>query len=442
MRVIALILCFLILGTFNGVSQDRYYLQKNKKRHAMPFTFVNNLIVIPVEINGKKLSFILDTGVDKSIVFNLKFSDSLELNNVEKIKLNGLGQGDPIIALKSRNNRVRIGNIFNYNHLIYIILDEKFDLSAKMGMDIHGIIGGELFKNFIVEINYSKKKLAFFDPKDYTYKKCKGCKTFPLEFYKNKPYINAQVNIDDDNAIDVKLLIDSGGGDALWLFKESNSDITVPVRYFDDFLGKGLSGDIYGKRSRVEAFKIGDFTFKNATVSFPDSLSILATHNNRKRNGTLGAEILKRFNVIFDYQSQLITLKKNKKSFNKPFLYNKSGIELIHGGDVLITEKKGVVIPNNYNEENNSMFSKVLYTYAISYKPSYKISVIRKDSPALYAGLKEGDIILEINGKPAYEKKMQEIIYTFSRKEGKKIKIKIDRNGKIMNFEFELKNLI
>ena len=37
---------------------------------------------------------------------------------------------------------------------------------------------------------------------------------------------------------------------------------------------------------------------------------------------------------------------------------------------------------------------------------------------------------------------MQEIIYTFSRKEGKKIKIKIDRNGKIMNFEFELKNLI
>ncbi len=88
------------------------------------------------------------------------------------------------------------------------------------------------------------------------------------------------------------------------------------------------------------------------------------------------------------------------------------------------------------------MFSKVLYTYAISYKPSYKISVIRKDSPALYAGLKEGDIILEINGKPAYEKKMQEIIYTFSRKEGKKIKIKIDRNGKIMNFEFELKNLI
>ncbi|MEN8124114.1 MAG: aspartyl protease family protein [Bacteroidota bacterium] len=430
------------MGTFTGVSQDRFYLQKNKKSHSMPFNFVNNLIVIPVEINGKELSFILDTGIDKSILFNLNITDSIEFNNVEQIKLFGLGEGSSITALKSKKNRVRIGNIYNYDHLVYIILDEQFDLSSKMGIDIHGIIGGELFNNFIVEINYSNKKLEFHDPERYSYKKCKGCETFPLEFYKNKPYINAQVTIDNDNAIDVKLLIDSGGGDALWLFKESNPNISIPIKYFDDFLGKGLSGNIFGKRSKVDAFSIGNFTFENATVSFPDSLSIITAHQNKNRNGTLGAEILKRFNVVFDYQNQLITLKKNKRMFNKPFLYNKSGIELIHGGDMLISEKKGIVIPNNYNEDNNSAFTKVLYTYSLAYKPSYEISLIRKDSPALYAGLKEGDIILEINGKPAYEKRMEEIIHTFSSKEGKKIKMKIERNGNTMYFEFELKNLL
>ena len=408
----------------------------------MPFAFVNNLIIIPVEVNGKKLSFILDTGIDKSILFNLKFSDSLILNNVKQIKLFGLGQGNSITALKSKNNRIKIGNVYNYNHQIYIILDDKFDLTAKMGMDVHGIIGGELFKNFIVELNYSKKRLTFYDIENYTYKKCKGCETFPLEFYKNKPYINAQVTIDEGKTTDVKLLIDSGGGDALWLFKESSPSINVPVRYFDDFLGMGLSGNIFGKRSLVRNFKIGNFSFENATVSFPDSLSILTTHLNRKRNGTLGAEILKRFNVVFDYQNKIVTLKKNRKSYNNPFLYNKSGIELIHDGDMLISEKKAIIIPNNYNENNNSTLSKVLYTYSLSYKPSYKISIIRKDSPALFAGLKEGDIILEINGKPAYEKKIEEIIHTFSSKGGNKIKVKIERNGKIMYFEFELKNLL
>ena len=40
------------------------------------------------------LSFILDTGVDKTILFNLSQNDSIGLNNVRRINLKGLGDGE------------------------------------------------------------------------------------------------------------------------------------------------------------------------------------------------------------------------------------------------------------------------------------------------------------------------------------------------------------
>ena len=66
------------------------------------------------------------------------------------------------------------------------------------------------------------------------------------------------------------MLLDSGGSDAIWLFEHSRKDITTPEVYFTDFLGVGLSGTIYGKRSRLFSLTIGRFLFKNPTVSFLD----------------------------------------------------------------------------------------------------------------------------------------------------------------------------
>ncbi|MGB1284116.1 MAG: retropepsin-like aspartic protease, partial [Polaribacter sp.] len=76
----------------------------NKNRQQVTFKFINNLIVIPLKINGKELSFILDTGVNKTILFNLSKNDSLGLKNIEKVALQGLGDGKPVEALLSKNN--------------------------------------------------------------------------------------------------------------------------------------------------------------------------------------------------------------------------------------------------------------------------------------------------------------------------------------------------
>jgi len=433
-------ICFLfLLITYPIIAQNDFYIVgKNKESVTIPFKLVNNLIVIDAEVNGKKLSFLLDTGIEKTILFNLKFSDSLTMNNVDKIQLRGLGDGEPMNALVSKKNLIRLKDVINPNHTMYIIIDNLFDLSAKMGIDINGIIGGDLFKNFIVRINYSSKKITFYDPKKFKYKKCDKCITLPLDFYSNKPFINVFVENYLGEEFEVKLLIDSGGGDALWLFKNSHPKILIGENSYIDFLGRGLNGDIHGKRSKISKLKIGDFTFENAPVSYPDSTAILTTQLNKERNGTLGAEILKRFNIYYDYPGRKITLKKNG-FFNDSFLYNKSGIEIVYGGEMLVKEKKSRFSENNSMEGNS--ITEVIYSYGLAYKPSYQISFIRDGSPAHIAGLMVGDFILEINGKPAYNKKMEEIIHILSQKEDKKIKLKVDRDGRHLKFSFVLKNM-
>src|SRR5690606_32447701 len=130
------------------VGQSGFYLQNNKKKCRIPFQLVNNLPIIQVEINGTLLSFILDTGVKSTILFSLEEADSLQLRNTSPVKLQGLGSGGSIEALKSMNNRVKIGNIIDKNHSLYIIFDSALNFSPRMGIPIHGILGNEFFQNF------------------------------------------------------------------------------------------------------------------------------------------------------------------------------------------------------------------------------------------------------------------------------------------------------
>jgi hypothetical protein len=439
-HLIVFIILFAISSS--GIGQESFYISENLKKSTISFELVNNLMVIPVHVNGEKLLFLLDTGIDRTILFNLSTTNSISLLGVEKIKIRGLGEGKEIEALKSMNNTLRIDNIVGKNQIIYVILKAQFDLSPKMGMDINGIIGGDLIEDFIVKVNYSSKKITFYEPEYYEYKKCKGCMTFPIEFYKRKPLLKVAVETHLEENFEVKLLIDSGGSDALWLFEDSHQNIKIPEDHFIDLLGQGLGGDIYGKRSIIKKMEIGKFGFENVSVSYPDSTSIVSIQNNRERNGTIGSEILRRFHIIYDYKNKKITLKKNASNYNDIFTFNKSGIELVYGGEMLVSEQKRYFNESKANVQSQNTFSDILYSYNLAYKRSYQISFLRDGSPAKKVGLKVGDIILEINGKTAYNYFMEEIIYILSGRVGKKIRLLVDRDGKHVRYFFELQKLL
>ena len=436
---IIIFFCVLFCVVFQVNSQDKFRIIGNSKYEAMPFKLINNLIVIPIEVNGSKLNFLLDTGVNNSIMFNLTVEDSLKLKETEKIRLRGLGEGGSIDAIKSSMNFFSLGDIANGNHMVYLIPGKEFDLSSKMGITINGIIGGDLFRDFIVDINYSSKRIRFYDPKKYSYKDCKKCQSYELHFYRSKPYLYLTIETSATEKIDAKLLIDLGGSDALWLFDKSSNKIKLPEKYFEDYLGKGLSGNIYGKRSKIDKISLGNYIFTSANVAYPDSSSVDKVYAHKERNGTLGSEILKRFRLVIDYQNKKIVFKNPSTYFKDPFVYNMSGLELSHNGTMVVPQRKTSLLKGG---ENNSSTVEILYSYVFALKSSYIISEVRKNSPAHKAGLKARDVVLKINGRPSYNYKLEEIIHMFSTKEGKTIKLLIDRQGVELVFSFKLENIL
>jgi len=304
------------------------------------------------------------------------------------------------------------------------------------------LIGYDLLKDFVVSINYSSKRITFSDPKKYKYRKCRKCEVFDLDFFKNKPYINGIVIFNESNKKpkQVKLLIDSGGTDALWLFE--SDEIKVPENSFRDFLGEGISGSIYGMRNKVKSFSLKSFVLENPNITYLDTLSTVIARRHEGRDGSVGSSILSRFNVIFDYPNSKISLKKNTR-FGNVFRYNMSGIEIVYGGKTLVKElqQASFLLSNNNTSDDTDIFT-FSYNYKYKFKPIYMVSHIRDNSPASKVGIKEGDLIVRINGRSSYHYKLQDIIEKFYEKDNKKVKLLIDRNGVEIKFEFRLKKML
>jgi hypothetical protein len=436
-------LFFILVCVWPILAQTGFKFNNKEEKVNIPFKLINNLIFIPIKVNGVELNFLLDSGVEETILFSLEEKKEIEFYNIEKITLRGLGSEDAIQGLKSTNNILEVQGLKSTNHLLYIVLDQEFNLSSHVGIPVNGIIGYNFFKDNLVEINYERKRITIHRENDKNRKKIeKKFKKTPITIEKNKPYIVNGVTI-DSLEFPAKLLIDIGNSDALWLFEKESQLIKVPAKNFEDYLGKGFSGDVEGKRARVLKFKIAEFEFKNPIAAFPDSTSLKSVKMVPGRVGSVGGEILRRFTIVFDYTNGILYLKKNRE-FNTPFNYNKSGIEIQQQGmqwvqETLYLQTIPIVVTEvPFKAESNSNNFK----YKFNLKPVYSIANIRKNSPAYVSGLQKGDIIISINGNPTYKYSLQQMNAFLKSEEEKWITVEIKRNSRILKFKFQLHNVL
>lgn len=435
-----IVLFFGLLISFSLQAQSDFLLEPQKSKITIPFKLINNLVFIPIKVNGIELNFLLDSGVEETILFSMEDKQEVSFNNVEKIKLRGLGSEEEIEGLKSTNNVLESHGLKSTSHLLYIILDQSFNLSSQIGIPVNGIIGHRFFKNNLVEINYQRKKLVVHANNEKNRSKIsKKFTSVPITIERSKPYVYTTAVV-DNVAIPAKLLIDIGNSDAFWVFE--NDKIKLPKKNFPDFLGKGFSGDIEGHRAKIAKFSIANFEFKNSIVSFPDSTSIRNVKMVPDRIGSVGGEILKRFTLVLDYADRKMYLKKNSK-FSEPFTYNKSGITVQHKGLQWVQETvrlQTVKVATTMNDVNPDSKKDDNFRYKFSLKPVYEIVNIRKNSAAEKCGLQRGDIIVSVNKILPYKYSLQQINAILKSDDHPWITLEIERKSLLLKFRLKLED--
>ncbi|MCA6068373.1 aspartyl protease family protein [Chryseobacterium sp. RG1] len=421
-------------------AQNSFEIQ-NAKKTVIPFKLINNLIFIPVNVNGANLTFLLDTGVAETSIFSLENKD-LKLPNLEKIKFSGLGGNASIDGFRSDNNIIRIGkNYTSTTSTLFIITNQDFNISSHIGIPVNGIIGYHFFKNHLVLIDYLAKKIIIYNDENLFKKKIKNFEGVDITVEKNKPYILANVEMTNEKK-DSKLLIDLGNSDAIWLFPTLIKNFVYNRPNIDDFLGRGFNGDIYGKRSRIHNLYLGNFRFEKPLTAMPDEYSIQHISLIENRKGSIGGDIMRRFTIAFDYSNQKLYLRKNR-NFNDPFHFNMSGLDFRQDGLEWSKDEVSLMTQNKNNQNSGAtelIMSNLQYNFVL--KPIFAIAGVRKDSPADKAGLKKDDKLISINGKKTVDMTMEKIMEMMKSEEGKTINMQIQRNNKEMILSFDLEDPI
>lgn len=424
-------------------AQTGFQILDNKKKIEIPFKQINNLAFIDLKINEVNLTFLLDTGVAETILFSLENKD-ISFENVEKINFTGLGGSTYVEGIKSTKNTLKLNKEFiDKDHTIYIVLDEEFNFSSHVGIPVNGIIGYHFFKNQLIKIDFERHIITVYNEKFFNEKKLKKFEKLPISIEGQKPYLVTEVQQSKD-FFPAKMLVDLGNSDALWLFPNRIPHFNYNRPNIDDFLGRGFNGDIYGKRSRIHAVKLGKSTLNEPIASMPSEESVKSMNFAKGRIGSIGSDILKRFTIVFDYPNNNLYIKKSK-TVKDPFKFNMSGLDIKHDGMKWESDLVKVDTPKPKESSKNdiNVYNAVSdFQYKFILKPEYSVAGVRENSPAYFAEIKKGDKLLEINGKKTSDMTLQHINEIFLSEENRKIKIKLLRNSVTLLKEFVLKDPI
>lgn len=387
-----------------------FEINDNKKTTTIPFELNSNLIIVNVLFEGViPLKFIVDTGVTNTVLIDKTYSDILNIIPDRKLILVGAAGIKEVEAFIANRTSIKVGKITGNNIPLLILKEDYLNLQKNLGIKIHGILGYDFFRNFIVSVDYKNRVLKFYHSEFFKR---------PLIFYRSinmkieqsKPYIFQEIKLTDSTKILSKLMIDTGASHSLMLHKNSSEYIQLPEKNVRDILGAGIAGTIEGHAARIPQLSIDKYILEDIITSYPDSGVYQDIIKNTGRNGTVGGGALKHFKVFFDYGNEKLYLRRNS-IFKPKFKHDMSGLTIIAKGEYYL-------------------------------EPYYEIEKVRENTPAYEAGLRKADKIISLNGNSGKDLSLELINKKLSKKEGKKIKMRVKRGQQTLSFTFYLKAFI
>ncbi len=385
---------FLFLGFIvTGFSQNQVVTR-------VPFILNNDHIIIRLSINGSDdMNFMFDSGAG-GILINKVFSDSIGLESASE-RLNTGAVGTHTVSIV-KGNSIKIGDAQLNN--INMMRDENNFEELDSGEEIAGIIGFHILSRFIVKIDYDSFELVFYNRSNYEYDG--DGVILPIVLTYNLPLVVSTVGINNDTELEGFFLVDTGARSDLIISSPTVNKFNMIDAVGNHYILKTDVGSS-GKKAKIMYGKVKSLTF--AEHEFTQVPVILSQAENGVLSfdgidGIIGNRILKRFNLIFDYPRSLIYLEPNA-NMSKRYNVNVSGFNIFF--------REG--------------------------KPVIKNVIDR--SPASRAGLKNGDVIVAIEGTVSEDLTAQQIRDYFET-EGVRLKLVIKRGSKLKYTELKLKALI
>ncbi|WP_177204534.1 aspartyl protease family protein [Hymenobacter arizonensis] len=308
------------------------FLKAGRNKARVPVKLHRNLLVISATLNGLgPFNFLLDTGVGTSIITKSALGDSLGLRKGQLFRVVGAGGAQTgLLAYQTDSVRVQIAGVVA-PHMTWLVLSEDvLNLSGYIGVPIHGILGSELFRSFVVTLQSEDGNMLLENPATYRTPRGGRWSSVPLMLQNNKAYITATVQITDSLTLPLKLVLDTGASHALSLELDSDPRLVAPAKRLSADLGRGLTGLVQGYLGRVANMKLGRYALRSVLTSYPNAADV-HRRVDVPRNGNVGYELLKRFSMVVDYPHQRLLLRPNPK-FRDPFEHDMCGIELLATG--------------------------------------------------------------------------------------------------------------
>ncbi len=267
----------------------------SQEPNVIPINSERNITLVTVKIGNVEIpKILLDTGLpfDGVMIYNPDYRDSFDLSNAVRVKIGGAGDEEGSYALILDSAEFLLGDLEMKNQRIIVLQSDIYK-----GFPTNGIIGYSIFGHYAVEFDYDKNIMTLHNSSNY--KTDSSWTEIPLYFKNNNiPWLDVSVVIENEEPILLHMYIDYASRDAVELLEKPDMKFSLPEVTEDVHLGRGLSGDIYGKKGRISKLIIGPYELKNVSAVFPPAKTRSKQEN---ADGILGNSSLKRFNLIFDY---------------------------------------------------------------------------------------------------------------------------------------------
>jgi hypothetical protein len=258
----------------------------------IPFEMRGGTVMVPVRVGQSRvLRLVLDTGMFDGVLLYEPIPDTTFAGPVYEVRIPGAGAGEPARGRMSDSGAFWAGPVEFRNQRVVWLVD-----SLMSGFGGDGVIGNSLFGHWVVELDYDRNVMKLHEP---GFRPDSSWSALPMVVHKaNTPWVKARVSVGGEKPQELDCYIDLADNAEFILLVSDSAKFKVPEDVEPVYLGRGLSGDVYGSKGRAALVQLDTYRLKDLAVGFaPDRVR----SKQPGADAVIGGSLLARFNTIYDY---------------------------------------------------------------------------------------------------------------------------------------------